>query len=454
MSKRAFITRHSLVVMAVAAAVGLMGTVPVNAAVPSDVEITTTVPAAPVILPATAGNGEATANWAAPVFDGGSPVSSYHVQMVDAATGTKAIAVKDVAATATSLSFTGLPGGVPIRFLVQATNAVGTGPVSALSIAVVPVTKPNVPKIGTATAGAGSAMGRWSAPSDGGVAIGRYHVRLVDAATGQRAFAVREVAGNLTSLSFTGLAKGTAVRFQVQAINALGASALSPLSNAVIVRAPVVPGYHTGTQTIGRSVEGRAITLTIVGSPTAKKRVMVIGEIHGNERGGVPIANAIAKSAARAGVTYFVVSYPNPDGSARNTRGNARGVDLNRNFPGWKRNGGPGKVYYPGTGALSEKESAVMYAAIQKIKPTAFVTYHQHMNVIDFGGGNKRVQATYARQTGMKFATLPRYPGSQATWLHSAYPNTLVMTVELPGSVRGAIVNKHIAALKYLATHH
>jgi Fibronectin type III domain/Zinc carboxypeptidase len=220
--------------------------------------------------------------------------------------------------------------------------------------------------------------------------------------------------------------------------------------------ATTVAEYHTGTQTIGHSVQGRAITLTVVGSPTAKKRVMIIGAIHGNERGGVPIAKAMAKSRAPAGVAYFVVSYPNPDGAALNTRHNARRVDLNRNFPGWRRNGGPGHVYYPGTGALSEPESRAIYAAINKIKPTAFITYHQHMNLVSFGGGSSSAGSTYARQSGLRIddGTVPAYRGSQATWLSATYPRTLVMTVELPARVPAAMVNGHITALKYLAGHH
>jgi predicted deacylase len=181
---------------------------------------------------------------------------------------------------------------------------------------------------------------------------------------------------------------------------------------------------------------------------------MFIGAIHGNERGGVPVTNGLARSKPPAGVAYFIISYPNPDGAARNTRQNLRKVDLNRNFPGWRRNGSAGNVYYPGTAALSERESRVVYNAINKIKPTLFVTYHQHMNVIDFGGGNKAAQATYARQTRMKFVQLSRYPGSQATWLHGAYPKTTVMTVELPSYVPSSTVSRHLNAAKYLAAHH
>ena len=452
MTKRAFLTRHSTVVMALAASLGMMGISPANAEIPSDVGIMKTVPDAPVIMPATAGTAEAVAAWTAPSNDGGSPVIRYSVRMVDAATGTKDIAVKDGAAPETTLSFTGLPGGVPVRFQVQAVNAVGAGPFSSLSNAVIPASRPSAPMIGTATAQVGSAVGRWTAPASSGSAVTRYHVRMVDGATGTKALAVRDIAGNLTSLRITGLPKGTSVWFQVQAINALGASDYSTRSNAVTVLG--APGYHTGTQTIGYSVQGRAIALTIVGSPTAKKRVMVISEIHGNERGGAQIAKTLAKSHAPTGVAYFVVSYPNPDGAVLNTRGNARRVDLNRNFPGWKSDGRPGSAYYPGTGALSERESKAMYAAIKKIKPTAFVTYHQHLNVVDYGGGNKAAQATYAKGTGMRFIQLSRYPGSQATWLHAAYPSSTVMTVELPARVPGPMVSRHIAALKYLAAHH
>ena len=113
-------------------------------------------------------------------------------------------------------------------------------------------------------------------------------------------------------------------------------------------------------------------------------------------------------------------------------------------------------MYYPGAGPLSEPESRAIYAAINKIKPTAFITYHQHMNLVSFGGGSKTAGRTYARQSAMRIddGSVPAYRGSQATWLNKTFPRIFVMTVELPARVPTAMVNKHIKALKYLAGHH
>ena len=237
MSKRSFVARLSAVVTAVIASVAMLGVTPANAALSFEVA-GTTVPDAPVILPATAGTASAVAAWTSPVNDGGSPVISYHVVMVDGANGTNTIAMKDVAAPATSLSFTELPGGVPVSFRVQAVNAAGVGQSSALSNVVIPVSEPGAPQIGTTTTGIGSATGWWTAPASSGLAITKYHVVMVDAATGTKALAMRDIAGNLISVTVTGLAKGTPVRFKVQAVNALGVGVFSALSNAVTVLGP------------------------------------------------------------------------------------------------------------------------------------------------------------------------------------------------------------------------
>ncbi len=82
----------------------------------------------------------------------------------------------------------------------------------------------------------------------------------------------------------------------------------------------------------GRSREGRPIIAVHTGDETGRT-VLVFGSIHGNETAGIAIANAIINEPVTSGTDIWVVPDLNPDGTARDTRQNADGVDLNRNFP-------------------------------------------------------------------------------------------------------------------------
>jgi len=97
-----------------------------------------TAPDAPTIGTATAGNASALVTWTPPASDGGAPITGYSVQVVDAATSAPVGALHPAPAGATSLSVTGLANGTAYSFQVQATNAVGPGPFSALSNTVTP----------------------------------------------------------------------------------------------------------------------------------------------------------------------------------------------------------------------------------------------------------------------------------------------------------------------------
>jgi hypothetical protein len=192
------------------------------------------LPSAPIIQLATAGNASVLARWTAPA-NGGSAITRFHVRAVDAATGTKVFALRDAAgSTASSLAIP-VPNGIAVRIQVQAINALGTGAISAHSNGVIPMTTPSRPLIGKTTAGIASANGTWTATYNGGSVITRYHVRVVDAATGRRVFALRDVAASARSLR-VGLPRGLAIRFQVAAINAAGSGLPSAHSNGVIVK--------------------------------------------------------------------------------------------------------------------------------------------------------------------------------------------------------------------------
>jgi hypothetical protein len=100
-----------------------------------------TVPGAPTIGTATAGNAQATVTFTAPVSNGGSPITGYTV--------TSSPGGITRTGSASPITVTGLTNGTTYTFTVTATNANGTGPASAPSNSVIPgtVTNPATGKI-------------------------------------------------------------------------------------------------------------------------------------------------------------------------------------------------------------------------------------------------------------------------------------------------------------------
>ena len=93
-------------------------------------------PGAPTIGGVTAGDTASTVSFAAPLTDGGSPITSYTVTAVD---GTNPGNGGQTASAASSpITVTGLVNGDSYTFTVVATNLNGSGPASAPSNAVVP----------------------------------------------------------------------------------------------------------------------------------------------------------------------------------------------------------------------------------------------------------------------------------------------------------------------------
>jgi protein MpaA len=204
---------------------------------------------------------------------------------------------------------------------------------------------------------------------------------------------------------------------------------------------------------LGRSVQGRPITAVELRAPGARTTALVVGCIHGDERAGIAVARHLAAGAAPAGTDLWVVPDLNPDGAAADTRQNAHGVDLNRNFPsGWRALGRRGDQQYSGPHALSEPESRIARRLILRLRPKVTVWLHQPLGVTDESGGDLRLERRFAALSGLPLRRLPRYPGSAATWQNQRLRPTTAFVVELPpGSPTRGAVARYARAIRAVA---
>jgi murein peptide amidase A len=226
----------------------------------------------------------------------------------------------------------------------------------------------------------------------------------------------------------------------------------SPISAGTAVRTSedeLEPLAQTArSEVIGHSARGRAIRATAVGDgPTS---ILVVGCIHGNERAGRPVIARLRSATPPAGVTLWLIDLANPDGCLADTRQNAHGVDLNRNFP-YRWEALPRGTYYSGRRALSEPESQALYRFISRERPAVSIWYHQHARLVD-SYGDARIARRYAGRVGLPYKFFYAAPGSITRWQVHSFPSSTGMVVELPaGSLSAAAVRRHANAVLTLA---
>lgn len=208
--------------------------------------------AAPTGVTATAGEGEATVNWAGvPIAnDGDAPITGYRITSSPAGVDTV------VKASERSFTATGLTNGTDYTLSVAAVNAAGDGAATASNV-VRPVTVPTAPQNVTATEGNGVANVSWTAPaSDGGQAITGYVVRASNGET-------KNVDASTTSIEFPTV-NGRSYTYTVRAINGVrDGSDFSAPSGQVIAGAP---SNVSGLTSTGGS---REVTLSWTNAPQA-----------------------------------------------------------------------------------------------------------------------------------------------------------------------------------------
>jgi predicted deacylase len=171
-----------------------------------------------------------------------------------------------------------------------------------------------------------------------------------------------------------------------------------------------------------------------MGPVTAKRRVVVIGVIHGNERAGARVTSLMRRLGPPGECDWLVPAF-NVDGWARNRRTNDAGVDLNRNFPkAWRLadRGGP----TTGPRAASEPETRAMTRFLAAVNPGLVVIFHQPLDGVDaYGAKSMPTVRALSRATGLPVRVFDCRGGCHGTltqWFNATRRGQAI-TVEFGG---------------------
>ena len=204
-------------------------------------------------------------------------------------------------------------------------------------------------------------------------------------------------------------------------------------------------------RTIGHSVKGRPIRAWRLGEP-GRRRIVLVSTMHGNEPHTRGILETLRDGRAIRGVDLWVIPTYNPDGLVRGTRRNARGVDLNRNFPHrWADLDGN---YESGPRPASEPETRAVMGFLDDIDPFRVISFHQPLLGVDTDTKDPRFARRLARGLRLPQVSLDcgglchgtmtmwfnhRFRGAALTVEYGARPARHRMVVQAPRQLLGVL---------------
>jgi len=193
-------------------------------------------------------------------------------------------------------------------------------------------------------------------------------------------------------------------------------------------------GLRRGPLVAGHSVQGRPIEYRVHGR--GQHCVLLLATIHGDEAAGTALLEQLSQQldAHEDGLgdtRVVVVPLLNPDGRAAHRRPNARGVDLNRNFPASNR---PADTT-DGEEALSEPEARALMMLLERFTPERVLSIHGWLGLVDWDGPAEAEAKRFAQRVRLPARRLGGRPGSLGSYL-GLDRGVPVITLELPGTAR------------------
>lgn len=203
---------------------------------------------------------------------------------------------------------------------------------------------------------------------------------------------------------------------------------------------PEPPQPKRRTVALGQSVRGKPLVLHVLGE--GEEPVFIFAGIHGDEPTSTDLARSLlayleAHPQLWGDRCVAVLPAANPDGLAKRTRVNARGVDLNRNFPA--KNFRASKRHGPKP--ASEPETRAIIAAMEMLQPGRIVSIHscrrgRHCNNYD-GPAQAIARAMHFKNGYRPLGVWHNAtPGSFGSWagIDQQIPT---ITLELPRDLSG-----------------
>jgi protein MpaA len=186
--------------------------------------------------------------------------------------------------------------------------------------------------------------------------------------------------------------------------------------------------------------------------------------IHGEEAVTLQAAQHLMRTVHADDACAVVVPVANPDGVLAGTRQNARGVDLNRNFPGPTWIDEPSPTYWPttirrtsdrrtqlsspGTAPGSEPETQALMALVERVAPELVIDLHTPLGCIIAASDQAAEFAQHlAEPAGMpiKRQLEGPTPGDSGSWIEST--GATAVTYEFELTPMPALWQRHADAL-------